>query len=43
MEFFTVLNIRYTFTSFEQLSLALKIKVVQKFSQYGIYFYIQNF
>ena len=37
LEFFTVLNIRYTFTSFEQLSLALKNRVVQKFSLYGIY------
>ena len=31
LEFFSVLNIRYTFRSFEQLSLALKNRVAQKF------------
>jgi len=31
LEFFTVLNIRYTFTSFEQLSLALKNRAARNF------------
>jgi len=43
MEFFTVLNILFTFRMFEQLLLALKDRVCPEFTVLNVFFILQSF